>query len=1142
MGTGFLLIPRRAKSNSIMIKLRHFGLAVGQFLLLALATVVSNPGVGHASPLPNLTQAEIAPGIVESVCALAQGSPTQLEPYKPLERELAGGGLHDYTVPVLAGQYLLVIVEQRGIGVALALRCPEGKCSAEMAGSFGAQGAVSISTIADVDGDYTVEVRPSDQQSPSGHYEIRIEQPRSAVARDKVRIQAERAFMESLKLSRETAPKSRQTAVQRYGDALLLWRDLGDKFEQARTLYSTGETQRSLGDLQNAIVSYDQAVQLQRSIGDRRGEAYSLNGIAWCNHTLGNLDVALRYYEESLHIRESQNDLVNVSTSLNNIAGVSATRGDPQQALGYYNRALEIRLLMHDTAGVARTRLGLGYVFQGIGESQKALEQYEQALPVLHGSDRGREATALNGLGYCYVALGDTQKALEYYEQALAIYQQAASHREAAGTLNNIGQGYAQMGEQGKALDFFEQALASHIKVSDEWGSAYTMINAGAANLSLGEAAKARDYYAKALAILRKVGDRRGEAMALDATAHALAAQGRESDASRLYSEALSIWQAIEDRRGEAATRVGFARLERARGNLPGAEASMANALKTIEDLRTELSNQQLRASFFASVRDAYETGIDIQMQLGERQPSTAHVASALQVSERARARVLVDVLKQAGARITKGADPALLARERSLQQELDAKAERRSQLLGSDETRGQAAAVDKDLESLTARHTEVQNKITASSPSYAALMQPRPLSLGQIQELLDPKTLLLEYSLGDERSYLWAVTNSDMKAYQLPGRKEVESAARAVYDLLAGKEGAGRSASTMPTKYWSAATRLSEILLGPVASQLGNKRLLIVPDGALQFIPFSALPIPSASKSPVPIVLQHEVIDLPSAAALDALRNEIAQRKPAERAIAVLANPVFDKDDYRVSAAKGRAAVIERQAATNSQLKDTNHGHPANVSVLQRALRGVTPGADESRLPPLPSSKDEAGAISRLVAEGQALVALDFKANRATALGPELSRYRIIHFATHALLNTEHPELSGIVLSMVDERGQPQNGFLRLGDIYNLTLPAELVVLSACDTALGKDVKGEGLIGLTRGFMYAGAARVISSLWKVDDEASAELMRRFYQKMLKENERPAAALRSAQIEMLSTRRWSSPKHWAGFIIQGEWK
>ena len=167
---------------------------------------------------------------------------------------------------------------------------------------------------------------------------------------------------------------------------------------------------------------------------------------------------------------------------------------------------------------------------------------------------------------------------------------------------------------------------------------------------------------------------------------------------------------------------------------------------------------------------------------------------------------------------------------------------------------------------------------------------------------------------------------------------------------------------------------------------------------------------------------------------------------------------------------------------------------------------------------------------------------ALDFDASRETVLNADLSQYRIVHFATHSLLNNQRPELSGVVLSLVDASGRPRNGFLRLYDIYNLRLGADLVVLSACQTALGREIRGEGLIGLTRGFLYAGAARVVATLWEIDDRTTAELMKHFYQGMLVHGKRPAVALRDAQVAMWRTRGWESPYYWAAFTLQGEWQ
>lgn len=277
------------------------------------------------------------------------------------------------------------------------------------------------------------------------------------------------------------------------------------------------------------------------------------------------------------------------------------------------------------------------------------------------------------------------------------------------------------------------------------------------------------------------------------------------------------------------------------------------------------------------------------------------------------------------------------------------------------------------------------------------------------------------------------------------------------------------------------------------------------------------------APHSALPLIVNHEIINLPSVSVMMLLRQELAQRKPAPKAVAVLADPVFEASDARVKA-KGLAKV----AATNSA-----------SSALARSLRSFDVREGLARLM---LSRDEAEAIAAAVPEHARLKALDFKASRAEAMNAALSQYRIVHFATHGLLNAERPELSGLVFSLVDEQGNAQDGFLRLHEIYNLKLPAELVVLSACQSGLGKDIKGEGMIGLTRGFMYAGAARVVASLWRVDDYATSVLMKNFYRGMLQEKLPAAAALRKAQIEMLQQKQWQSPFYWSGFVLQGEWR
>ncbi|MCI0337296.1 MAG: CHAT domain-containing protein, partial [Acidobacteria bacterium] len=560
-------------------------------------------------------------------------------------------------------------------------------------------------------------------------------------------------------------------------------------------------------------------------------------------------------------------------------------------------------------------------------------------------------------------------------------------------------------------------------------------------------------------------------------------------------------------------------------------------ALAIIESQRIKIASKQLRASFFATTQLSHDFYIDLLMRLHQLKPSEGHDASALQANERARARVLLEMLTEAGADINQGIDARLLERERAVQQQINARAEYQFRLLSDKHTREQREAVKRELNTLIDELQQVEAIIRETSPRYAGLKYPQPLSLPDIQQLLDSETLLLEYALGDERSYLWAVTPTTIESFELPKRAEIEALARQSYELLAAAETSAPKQARLAqpvARNPKKANALSRILLNPVAAQLGKKRLLIVADGALQYIPFAILPEPGAKQGaqPKPLIIEHEIVTLPSASSLSVLRREFAGRAPAPKIAAVIADPVFEADDVRIKKSGGDLATTDNKQAARS-----DKGQEVTMSSPDVGATGV-----QQRLQRLVFSRREAEEIITLTPAGTSFKAVDFAANRIAALSTDLSQYRIIHFATHGLLNSQYPELSGIVLSLVDEEGRPQDGFLRLHDIYNLKLGADLVVLSACQTALGKDVKGEGLIGLTRGFLYAGAPRVVASLWKVDDRATAELMKQFYRRMLGEGMRPAAALRLAQIALLRQKRWAAPHYWAGFVLQGEWR
>ena len=1022
----------------------------------------------------------------------------QLEPGKPLEGELAGRKIDSYRVILREGQFVRVTVSTQEADIVITLLGPDGKQVAEMS-SQNSTGENMLRAVAAVDGDYRLQLRLMNEQSPPEKYIIKIEELRVATSQDRKQCAADLAFAAAQRMEEKGTAEALKDALKEFDEASRLMRELGDHKGEAITFNHTGSIYRKLGDNHKALEYYNRASTLISGKGADREEA----------------------------------------SILNNAALLYNTMGERQKALEYYNRALPLIRAAGDWKAEAIILNNLGALHYALAESQKALEHFDLSLQLMKARG-GKNAVALNGIGVVYDFLGEKQKALEYLHQALS-YTPSASG-QASSILANIGVIYDFLGEKQKALEYFNRALTQFRSAGDRRGVATTLHFIGTVYSSSGDSRKAIECYDEALSLIRAAGDRYREGLILTKAGEAYDALGEKQKALDYYGKSLLIGQAVKSRFIEALSRYRTALTFYGLNNLAEARSNIEAALGIIESLRTKVASSELRASYFASVQQYYDFYIGLLMRLDQLHPGQGYDAMALHASERARARVLLEMLMEGRVDIHQGVEPSLLERERSLKQSLDSKNERQVRLLSREHTKEQAEQIDEEIRQLLAQYQNVKDQIKLKSPGYAALTQPRPLTVKEIQqEVLDADTLLLEYALGEQQSFLWAVTRDSIVTFRLPKRAEIEEAAQRVYELLSVDR--RERPLQLNSSYSEAASALSQIILGPAAAHLGKKRLLIVPQGALSYIPFAALPLPAAQKqerlahsSLEPLIAKHEIIHLPSASTLAVLRRELAGRKLPPNAVAVIADPVFGKDDVRARAAlKGEAKAVDERDKRIIPSPDNSQ------TALLRSIKEAGLG-DGKQLPRLPFSGQEARTIFALGRQAGAMIAVDFDANLKTANSAEMGQYRIIHFATHALLNNEHPEMSGLVLSLVDERGEPQNGFLRLYDIYNLRLGADLVVLSACQTALGKQITGEGLVGVTRGFMYAGAARVMASLWRVDDQATSELMNRFYIGMMKDKQEPAAALREAQLWMRKQKRWQSPYYWSGFIIQGEWR
>ncbi len=726
---------------------------------------------------------------------------------------------------------------------------------------------------------------------------------------------------------------------------------------------------------------------------------------------------------------------------------------DNAAALQAFTRAEP--LLAGDPAYNSMIWQHLGELRFSLGDLAGAIDEYRRALELRRRlGDRMGEAVTASSLGHALHLRGRYDEAAALLDRALALRKPGEDPVKQAETLLNRGQLHRELGETNQARARFEAARRLYRQAKDRNGEAAALNALGTLELGAERPGAALKPFQAALA-LRQPGSH-GWAVSWTALGVAYRQLGRMEDARRAYAEALPVFRSLGEFREQAFCLGNLGRLEASTGHDDAALGHLDTALALF---RTLAAPPEMAWSL--------EGKAWVLRRRGDLEGARKLMEEALAAIERHRFSQTSDLTR---------------AEFFSTQQEsygflID--------LLMDMHRQGEALEVSERAlaRSLLDRLDRVRIGPRAGGRRYAALTQPRPWSAAEIRRgLLDRDTLLLEYRLGEKRSFLWAVTTGSLKSFTLPGRAEIEKVARPACELLARSSNpvAGKSADIR-------LATLSRLLLGPAAPLLPGKRLLVVGDGILQSLPFAALPEPATAE---PLVARHEIVVLPSVSVLGELRRQIAARPPAPKLLWVLAAP---------------------------------------------ELGGA--------FPPLDHAEEEAAAILALAPASERAEVQGRQATRAAVLSGALRDYRFLHFATHGSFAASDPDGGRLVLAQIDPRGRREpNGFLHLADIYNLNLRADLVVLSACRSALGREVRGEGMMGMTRGFFYAGAERVLVSLWNVDDRAAAELMRRFYHGMLVHRLSPAAALRAAQDEIRRQRRWRSPYYWAGFTLQGEWR
>ena len=821
---------------------------------------------------------------------------------------------------------------------------------------------------------------------------------------------AEELLAAGEKLAVDQAKPAQEQARQLFERALTRARQTQNSTAEARALYRLGQTAIYLDNAREAVPYFDGAIALQRTLGLRADETRAHHNKAVALWQLGEVIEALATYEAVLPLRRELQDRLGEALTLDGMGGCHLSLGETAAALDRFRQSQAIWQSLGHRNGLAESHNSLGNVLVQLSEFDRAQTEFETARTLWReAGNKQRLAYARNNLGWVAIGRRDYRRALTHLDGLAEELEAAGDRRTLAYVLHNLG-------------------------------SVYT---------GLGDPARGRANYLRSLAIKREIGDRVGAAYTLQALGE-LATAGDER--LRYWEEALAIRRDVPDANGLIVTLGAFARLHYGQRNLKAARQEMEEAVELIESRRSALVSQDLRATYFSRKRDYYEFLALLLLEQDEP-------AEALAVAERARGRQLLDRVSDALADLRRDVDPALLARERKLQQAINAAAQRGAR---------------PRLPALLREARDVAEEIRRQSPRYASLFSPEPLAAGQVQALLAPGESLVQYLLGEEQSFVWIVTRTTLSAARLPARATLEPLVRRLRDAVAQRAN------------WAAPAEALRRAILPKGFAAGARRLIVAADGVLESVPFALV-----------LGEQYEVAGLPSASAL-ALRRAgpAAEGKRWD----ILADPVFSLADARLP--KPNPAAHGRTRLRFSRME-------------AEGIVGLKPG---------PSHR----------------VAMDFAANRSFL--QSAGDAAVLHLATHTEVDTEQPELSGLALSQYDAQGRPVDGFLRLGEIFSLSLRARLVTLSACRSARGTELPGEGLMSLTRGFLYAGAGTVLASLWDVDDRATAELMKRFYQAYLQQHLSTPAALRQAQRSLRAEPGWEHPYYWAAFTLQGEWR
>lgn len=926
------------------------------------------------------------------------------------------------------------------------------------------------------------------------------------------------------------------------------------------------ESYHAIGIVYGIRSAYDRALDLfgkalairLRTLGeDHPQTAQSYLGLGNVHNLRGEYDEAIDAYEKALAIwtRAGREENLETAKSYNNLGVVYSKKGDQDGALRSYQKALAIwiPILGEDHPLLANVYNNIGTIFGIKGDINEALSFFEKALairlPIL-GEDHPETANLYNNIGMVYHSRGDYEQALEAYHKSLAIRRArlGENHPLTAKVYSDIANVYAEQYDFAQALSFYRKALAARANTLEEHDTdlADLYVSLGHALAGTNDFGQARAFFDKALALLgATVGSKHpAVSSAYAGIASTYRSQGdyeqalhfyrrslcanlvtcdvENTDAEIAFEDALSELWLIDNLQGQALTLAR--RAATPAGTLEDLRSALVmyqRTLDALDQVRTSYRAEASKLTLVSGQRHLYEEAVQTALALYEATGEATHKATAFEFIEKSRAGALLDAFLETEAQHVAGIPDSLLQQQRQLRLDL-AYYER---TLLTEQTKpaqidsARVAALKEKVFGLKRRYDLLIDQLERDYPAYYTLKyQTWTASVEQVQQhLVDDQTALVEYFSGQDSLFIFTITRDahtvTSVAWDIPVAEQVDAVRQSIIEQ-------------QYAPYVASAYRLYQQVLEPVEEQIRGKRLLLIPDGLLSYVPFEALltrPVEGADEdgvhdySRLPYLVQRHAVSYGYSATL-LLETMNRNRNAASRDFVAFA-PVF---------AQGLPAGT-RGASLFAANVDSSHDASRAMGALP-ASRGEVTGIYDL-------FNDRYGFFGRLFGN-KSSVFLERDATEARAKSLALDQYRYVHFATHGFVNEAEPTLSGIVLTPDTTTGE--DGVLQLGEIYNLRLNADLAVLSACETGLGKLARGEGIIGLTRGFLYAGAENVLVSLWQADDATTATLMVDFYEAMLGGEAKAEALSRAKRALIHQDPRYAKPYYWSSFILVGQ--